>query len=63
MRKQLRKGQSILEYTLVMGAVIAGIVAVLFGSGGFGDKVKSAYNKAGSALENTANDLNAGIFQ
>lgn len=61
--RDLRKGQSILEYTLVLGAVIAVIVAVMFGNGGIKSKVQNAYNKTGTAIENTVNDLDKGVFQ
>ncbi len=61
--KSALKGQSILEYTLVLGAVIAVVVAVLLGQGGMKQKVEDTYNKAGDALTNTANDLTTGVFQ
>ena len=57
------RGQSILEYTLVLGAVIAVVVAVLFGSGGIKDKVQSAYTKTGTAVEKTSDDLTSGVFK
>ncbi len=63
MKRNWKKGQSILEYTLVLGAVIAVVVAVLFGSGGIKDKVKGAYEKAGTAVGNTTNDLTGGVFK
>lgn len=62
MRKDLRTGQSILEYTLLLGAIIAVLVAVLLGNGGIKSKVENAYKKTGTALETTTNDLTAGIF-
>lgn len=63
MSRESRRAQSILEYTLIMGAVIAVIVAVLFGSGGIKDKVKGAYDKAGTAVGNTTADLTTGVFK
>ena len=57
-----RKGQSILEYTLVLGAVIAVIVFVLLGEGGIKQKVQDAYTKSGDAISNTTRDLTAGVF-
>lgn len=64
MKRVNRSGQSILEYTLLLGAVIAVIVVVLLGQDtGIKSKVESAYGKAGEAIENTANDLTTGIFQ
>jgi len=63
MRKLDRRGQSILEYTLLLGAIIAIVVAVLLGQGGIKDKVNVTYNKFGQAIENTSNDLSTGVFQ
>jgi Flp pilus assembly pilin Flp len=51
-----------LEYTLVLGAVIAVIVFVLLGNGGIKQKVEDAYSKSGDAISKTADDLNAGVF-
>lgn len=58
-----RKGQSILEYTLLLGAIIAVIVAVLLGNGGIKSKVQGTYNKFGDAIEKTNNDLTTGVFR
>ena len=55
-------GQSILEYTLVLGAVIAVIVAVLLGRGGIKDKVQASYERTGDAITQTTNDLSSGVF-
>ncbi|MFA5286831.1 MAG: hypothetical protein WC394_00985 [Candidatus Omnitrophota bacterium] len=63
MEIRYESGQSILEYTLVLGAVIAVIVFVLLGQGGVKEKVQSAYEKSGSAIENTTKDLTAGVFK
>ena len=65
MRKHYRKGQSILEYTLLLGAIIAVIVAVLLGGGNGGIKgqINSTYSKFGNAVENTTNDLTVGVFK
>jgi Flp pilus assembly pilin Flp len=64
MGRDLRKGQSILEYTLLLGAVIAVIVTVLLAQGtGIKDKIKAVYEKAGDALTNTTADLTKGIFK
>ena len=62
MRIRYESGQSILEYTLVLGAVIAVIVFVLLGQGGIKDKVESTYTKTGDAITKTADDLTAGVF-
>lgn len=63
MKRRFRKGQSILEYTLLFGAVIAVIIAVLLSKGGMKDKFEGSYNKVGNALENTTSDLTGGVFQ
>ncbi|MCX5705563.1 MAG: hypothetical protein NTZ92_05875 [Candidatus Omnitrophica bacterium] len=55
-------GQSILEYTLVLGAVIAVIVLVLLGKGGIKDKVQASYERTGDAITQTTNDLSSGVF-
>lgn len=57
-----RKAQSILEYTLLLGAVVAVIVSVLLGSGGIKSKVEDAYETSGDAIENVTGQLNQGIF-
>ena len=63
MRKDRREGQSILEYTLLLGAIIAVLVVVLLNSGGVKDKVSATYTKVGTALESTTNDLTLGVFK
>ena len=62
MRMRHESGQSILEYTLVLGAVIAVIVFVLLGDGGIKDKVEDAYTKTGDAIDKTTVDLDEGVF-
>ncbi len=62
MNMRHESGQSILEYTLVLGAVIAVIVYVLLGSGGIKDKVQSTYEKTGDAISKTTDDLTSGVF-
>lgn len=60
-----KKAQSILEYTLILGVVIAAIVLVLFtGIGGKSMKgrVEDAYDSAGEAMDNTVADLTQGVF-
>jgi len=57
-----KRGQSILEYTLVLGAVIAVIVFVLLGQGGIKQKVQDTYIKTGDAITQTSNDLTSGVF-
>jgi Flp pilus assembly pilin Flp len=63
MRRNRRKGQSILEYTLLLGAIIAVLVIVLLNEGGIKGKVQASYQKVGTAVENTTNDLTTGVFQ
>ena len=55
-------GQSILEYTLVLGAVIAVIVFVLLGPGGIKQKVQDSYVQTGDAITQTTADLTSGVF-
>jgi len=62
MRKYCKKGQSILEYTLILGAVIAVLVFVLLRPGGIKEKIGNAYEKTGDALEDTTNDLTGSVF-
>ena len=62
MKTRYESGQSILEYTLVLGAVIAVIVFVLLGQGGIKEKVQNAYSKSGDAITKTADDLTSGVF-
>ncbi len=66
MRTASRSGQSILEYTLILGVVVAAIVAVLFtgiGGGSIKESVEGAYSKTGTALKSTVDDLGMGVFQ
>lgn len=62
MREGNRRGQSILEYTLLLGAIIAIIVTVLLGTGGMQGKISTAYNKSGRAVENISNE-SIGVFK
>jgi len=62
MRIRYESGQSILEYTLVLGAVIAVIVFVLLGNGGIKQKVQDTYTKTGDAITKTSADLTSGVF-
>lgn len=58
-----KAGQSLLEYTLVLGAAIAVIVYVLLNpSTGIKKKVQDAYEKSGDALSNTADNLTNNVF-
>lgn len=63
MSRKLRKGQSILEYTLLLGAVIAAIVtALLTKDTGIKDKVQATYDKAGTTIGNVTTAMDKGIF-
>jgi Flp pilus assembly pilin Flp len=61
MNKIYRKGQSILEYTLLLGAIIAVLIAVLLNGGARGSMQK-AYNKVGNSLTDTVNKLDGQVF-
>lgn len=62
MKRELRKGQSILEYTLLLGAIIAVLVAVLMGRGGIKEKVTGVYDKTGKAIGKVTNNMDTGVF-
>jgi Flp pilus assembly pilin Flp len=59
---KLRKGQSILEYTLLLGAIIAVLVAVLLSKGGIRDKVSSTYSGAAGAIDKVTTNMDKGVF-
>ncbi len=66
MRKKQRKGQSILEYTLLLAVVIMAIIVVLLGAGGQGgmkNKLETSYDSVTDAVTNVAGNLNTGVFQ
>ena len=65
MKRRNSKGQSILEYTLLIGIIIAAIVWVLLGNTGgksVKQSVQNTYNKAGAAIDATTNNLTGGVF-
>jgi|GEM_PF-707308 len=77
MKKSSTSGQSILEYTLLLGVVITVIVLVLLGpvtgiginpggppihTGGVKGAVQKAYTRANQAINNTTANLKGGIF-
>ncbi len=62
MKRNRRKGQSILEYTLLLGAVISVIVYALLSSGGIKSKIQGTYDKAGETLGTVTSNMNQGIF-
>ncbi|HOX54301.1 MAG: hypothetical protein PHI86_01530 [Candidatus Omnitrophica bacterium] len=64
MKLYSKKGQSILEYTLILGVVIAAIIFVLVGAGGGGVRqgIEDAYDASATALQTTVGDLTSGVF-
>ncbi len=60
--RYLKKGQSILEYTLLLGAIVAVLAVVLLKQGGIKSKVEDAYNKAGDAIGNVSSNMTQGVF-
>lgn len=66
MKLYSKKGQSVLEYTLILGVVVAAIIFVLvgpFGGGGVRQGIEDAYDASATALSNTVTDLTEGVFQ
>jgi len=59
--RRLKKAQSILEYTLLLGVVIGVVVAVLMGP--MKTKINTVYTTTGSALDKVGSQLNQGIFK
>ena len=58
-----RRAQGILEYTLLLGAMIAVIVTALMRSNtGIGARVESAYEDMGNAISDTAENLTKSAF-
>lgn len=59
-----RKGQSVLEYTLLLAVVVAALVFVLLGNGdnSIKNKVQNAYTATGDALEETTGKLTSDVF-
>ena len=55
--KNANKGQSMLEYTLLMGAVIAVLVIVLLKEGGMKSHIEKAYTSTGEAMKTTVAHL------
>ena len=62
LRKQ-RKAQGLLEYTLLLGAIVAIVIVVLMGNGGLASKVKDTYDTVGNTTNNTAHNAQGyGVF-
>jgi Flp pilus assembly pilin Flp len=62
MKRNLKRGQSILEYTLLLAMVIALILFVLFSSGGLRGKMETSYTNVGTAISNVSGKMNTGVF-
>jgi len=54
MRLRARKAQSVLEYTIILAAIIA---AVILGANAFRDKVDSSMTNAGTILDTATTKL------
>jgi Flp pilus assembly pilin Flp len=63
MRRHGKKGQSAVEYTLVLAAVIAVLVALVANNGRLRTSINNAYTRAGDAMDNTAQDITNNAFQ
>lgn len=63
MKRNFKKGQSLLEYTLLLAMVIALILFVLFSGSGIEPKMKATYNKVGTAIDNVNTTISEGIFK
>jgi len=59
---RFKKSQGILEYTLLLGAIIAVVVVVLMKQGGIVSHVKDTYTKAGNAVNATTTNATFGVF-
>lgn len=62
MKKDLKTGQSILEYTLLLGMIIAVILVVLFKTGGIKEKVEATYDATGKTLGDVTTSVTNGVF-
>jgi uncharacterized protein (UPF0333 family) len=61
-----KRGQSVLEYTLILGVVITAIILTLFGSAGttgMKAKIQDAYTEAGDAVTKAVADMTTGVFK
>lgn len=64
MKKHFRKGQSVLEYTLLLAAIIAVIIVVLGikGNTGLTGKINTTYENIGDAMKNTTTNMTIGVY-
>ena len=53
---KFKKSQGILEYTLLLGAIVAIVVLVMMKQGGVGTKVKGTYETIGGAISSSNDD-------
>ncbi len=60
--RKRRKAQSILEYTLLFGAIIGVIITVLLADGGISDSVEASYTAAQEAIDGVTDSMNQGVF-
>lgn len=63
MKMKNRRGQSILEYTLILGVVIGIVILVVFRQGGMKAAISDTYNKSATAINTTSGELNKGVFK
>lgn len=62
MNRKLKSGQGVLEYALLLGAIIAVMVTAFLTSGtGFKDKIKTAYDGTGTTIGNVVNSITSGL--
>ena len=62
MRLRNGKGQSILEYTLILAAIIGVLVWIILKQGGIKDTVSGAYDRSNTAVNKTTEELDFGIY-
>jgi len=64
MKNNHKSAQSILEYTLLLAVLIAIIVSVMVANGGVVRRgVEDAYDKAGAAMSNAADNITDAVFK
>ena len=55
------RAQGILEYTIMLAAIVAIIIVVMMRDGGIAGKVKNSYDSMGTAMENTVDNLTESV--
>ena len=63
MKEGATHGQSVLEYTLLLGAVITVLVTILLKQGGMATYVGNAYNDTGAAFSRSVHNLTYNAFR